>query len=135
MAAKKSAAPNNKSKDADIEKWEAELRKSLESKKGAAPKALSKQEQALVNAQLEKEEGMRAIVERVKRDMLHGLALIKSVVAAGIPELSVHVAGIAKLLLDGALRKGSVLVGSNAFQTYLVSQVKPLASPQLILYL
>jgi hypothetical protein len=47
--------------------------------------------------------------------------MIKSVVAAGVGELSVHVAGIAKLLLDGALKKGSGLVGPDAFETYLVS--------------
>ncbi|KAG8757390.1 translational activator of GCN4, partial [Ceratobasidium sp. 423] len=119
LANKKGPVLNNKSKDADIEKWEAEIRKTLESKKGAPTKALSKQEQAQVNAQLEKEDTIRSNVQRVKDDMLRGLALIKSLVAAGIPELSVHIASIAKLLLDGALKKGSVLVGSEAFETYL----------------
>ncbi|CAE7122272.1 unnamed protein product [Rhizoctonia solani] len=119
LANKKGPVLNNKSKDADIEKWEAELRKTLESKKGAPSKALSKQEQAQVNAQLAKEEAIRSNVQRIKGDMLRGLALIKSLVAAGIPELSIHIAGIAKLLLDGALKKGSTLVGSEAFETYL----------------
>ncbi|CAE6418409.1 unnamed protein product [Rhizoctonia solani] len=119
LANKKGPVLNNKSKDADIEKWEAEIRKTLESKKAAGAKTLSKQEQAQVNAQLEKEDAIRSNVQRVKNDMLRGLALIKSLVAAGIPELSVHVASIAKLLLDGALKKGSVLVGSEAFETYL----------------
>ncbi|KAF8740425.1 ARM repeat-containing protein, partial [Rhizoctonia solani] len=119
LANKKGPVLNNKSKDADIEKWEAELRKTLENKKGAATKALSKQEQAQVNAQLEKEDATRSNVQRVKDDMLRGLALIKSLVAAGVPELSVHVASIAKLLLDGALKKGSSLVGGEAFETYL----------------
>lgn len=112
---------NNKSKDADIEKWEAELRKTLESKKGAPAKALSKQDQAAVNAQLEKEDAVRSNVSRVKSEMARGLAIVKSVVAAGVPELSTHIAGIAKLLLEGALKKGSVLVGADAFETYLVS--------------
>lgn len=120
MANKKGPILNNKSKDADIEKWEAELRKTLESKKGAPAKALSKQDQAAVNAQLEKEDTVRSNVTRVKNEMTRGLAMIKSVVAAGVPELSVHIAGIAKLLLEGALKKGSVLVGTDAFDTYLV---------------
>ncbi|KAG9126171.1 translational activator of GCN4, partial [Ceratobasidium sp. 392] len=119
LASKKGPVLNNKSKDADIEKWEAELRKTLESKKGAPTKALSKQDQALVNAQLEKEDVIRANVERVKTEMTSGLAMVKSLVAAGVEELSVHIAPIAKLLLDGALKKGSVLVGHNAFDTYL----------------
>ncbi|KAJ1305968.1 hypothetical protein OPQ81_010683 [Rhizoctonia solani] len=119
LANKKGPVLNNKSKDADIEKWEAELRKTLESKKGAPTKALSKQEQAQVNAQLEKEDAIRSNVQRVKDDMLRGLAFIKSLVAAGVPELSVHIASIAKLLLDGALKKGSTLVGNEAFETYL----------------
>ncbi|KAG9124771.1 translational activator of GCN4, partial [Ceratobasidium sp. 392] len=121
LASKKGPVLNNKSKDADIEKWEAELRKTLESKKGAPTKALSKQDQALVNAQLEKEDVIRVNVERVKTEMTSGLAMVKSLVAAGVEELSVHIAPIAKLLLDGALKKGSVLVGHNAFDTYLVS--------------
>ncbi|QRV98281.1 translational activator gcn1 [Ceratobasidium sp. AG-Ba] len=119
LASKKGPVLNNKSKDADIEKWEAELRKTLESKKGGPAKALSKQDQALVNAQLEKEATIRSNVERVKFEMTSGLAMIKSLVAANVEELSVHVAPIAKLLLDGALKKGSVLVGPNAFETYL----------------
>ncbi|KAH7334649.1 translational activator GCN1 [Rhizoctonia solani] len=119
LANKKGPVLNNKSKDADIEKWEAEVRKTLESKKGATTKALSKQEQAQVNAQLEKEDAIRSNVQRVKDDMLRGLALIKSLVAAGVPELSPHVASIAKILLDGALKKGSTLVGSEAFETYI----------------
>ncbi|KAG9085998.1 translational activator of GCN4, partial [Ceratobasidium sp. UAMH 11750] len=119
LASKKGPVLNNKSKDADIEKWEAELRKTLESKKGAPAKALSKQDQALVNAQLEKEDAIRSSVERVKNEMTSGLAMVKSLVAAGVEELSVHVAPIAKLLLDGALKKGSVLVGRDAFDTYL----------------
>ncbi|CAE6494446.1 unnamed protein product [Rhizoctonia solani] len=119
LANKKGPVLNNKSKDADIEKWEAELRKTLESKKGGPTKALSKQEQAQVNAQLEKEDAIRSNVQRVKDDMLRGLALIKSLVASGVPELSPYVASIAKLLLDGALKKGSTLVGSDAFETYI----------------
>ncbi|QRV84214.1 translational activator gcn1 [Ceratobasidium sp. AG-Ba] len=39
LASKKGPVLNNKSKDADIEKWEAELRKTLEAKKGAPAKA------------------------------------------------------------------------------------------------
>ncbi|KAG8759295.1 translational activator of GCN4, partial [Ceratobasidium sp. 428] len=119
LASKKGPVLNNKSKDADIEKWEAELRKTLESKKGAPVKALSKQDQALVNAQLEKEDVIRTSIEHTKNEMTSGLAMVKSVVAAGVEELSVHVAPIAKLLLDGALKKGSILVGPKAFDTYL----------------
>ena len=112
--------PERKGKNAAIEKWEAELRKALESKKGAPAKALSKQDQALVNAQLAKEDAIRSNIDRVKSEMTSGLVMVKSLVAAGVEELSAHIAPIAKLLLDGALKKGSVLVGPYAFETYLV---------------
>lgn len=102
-------------------KWEAEVRKSLANKKGAAP-TLSKQDQALVKAQLEKEAKIRERVSLMKARLDRGLEVIRHLAAARIDTFRSYISPIAVLLLNGgALDKGSVLVGQSAVDTYLVS--------------
>ncbi|KIJ11894.1 hypothetical protein PAXINDRAFT_157123 [Paxillus involutus ATCC 200175] len=119
-----------KGKDADIAKWEAELRKSLASKKGAIPAALSKQAQALVQAQLKKEALIRQRVSTLQSNLVRGLAFIRSIVnvcatsTTGVNEVMKETRGyvrpIAELLLDGAIGEWSVkLVGECAFETFV----------------
>ena len=56
LASKKPApAATSKGKGAELDKWDAEVRKSLANKKAGAGKALSKADQAAVDAQLKKE--------------------------------------------------------------------------------
>ena len=56
LASKKPAqVATSKGKGAELDKWDAEVRKSLASKKAGAGKALSKADQAAVDAQLKKE--------------------------------------------------------------------------------
>jgi hypothetical protein len=115
---------DSKGKDAAIAKWEAEVKKSLAAKKATAAVSLTKQEQAMVQSQLEKEAPIRQHVATVKARLDRGLRLVRSIVAAGVPELSLYVSFIISLLLEGALGpNGSVLVGSDAFDTYLVGTV------------
>ncbi|KAI5991791.1 armadillo-type protein [Pisolithus marmoratus] len=120
---KKEEGPK-KGKDADIAKWEAELRQSLASKKGAsqgarATAALSKQAQALLQAQLDKESAVRQRVISLKARLQRALAFIKSVVSANVPETRSYVSSISAMLLEGASGQGSRLVGSAVLETFI----------------
>lgn len=110
-----------KGKDAEIAKWEAELRQSLAGRGSGAPVRLSKQEQALLQAQLEKEAPIRQRVASLKANLQRSLAVIRSVMSANVPESSEYVQQIATLLLQGALGRATRLVGSEAFETFTVS--------------
>ncbi|KAG1891855.1 uncharacterized protein F5891DRAFT_1209847 [Suillus fuscotomentosus] len=107
-----------KGKDADIARWEAELRKSLANKKGGATATPSKQAQALVQAQLDKEEIVRQRVATIKLNLQRGLSYIQSLASINVPELRMYVSFILSLLLEGAMGQGSRLVGSQAFETW-----------------
>ncbi|KAJ7180610.1 armadillo-type protein [Mycena filopes] len=110
----------HKGKDFEIARWEAEVRTALENKKKAgATVALTKPQQALVQAQLAREAIVRQRVEVLKANLNRGLAFVRSLVAAGVPEFRVYISSVAGLLLDGALGKGALLVGPAAFETYL----------------
>lgn len=108
-----------KGKDYEIAKWEEEIRKSLASKK-STPATLTKQQQALVNAQLEKESRTRQNVNTIQAQLLRGLNFVQSLVAARVDEFHFYMSSLVSLLLDGALGRGSFLTGSTAFETYIV---------------
>ena len=110
-----------KGKDAQMAKWDEEVRKSLASKKGIAP-VLTKSQQALVTAQLEKEQQTRQRVLGIKTRLERGLALVKSVVNADVDDFPAYIALIIKLLLEGVLKTGKILVGERGFNVYLVSK-------------
>ena len=110
----------NKGKDYEIAKWEEEIRKSLATKKATAV-TLSKQQQALVETQLEKEAKIRQHVRDICANLTRGLHLVRSVVTAGVDEFHSYMTSVLSLLLNGALSRGSFLVGAIAFETYLVS--------------
>jgi hypothetical protein len=124
LASNKDVSNVVKGKDAQMAKWDDEVRKSLASKKGNAP-ALTKQQQALVRAQLEKERQVRERVIGINAQVDRGLALVKSVVNASVEELPPYIAPITKLMLDGVLKNGKALVGQEAFNIYLVSSPYP----------
>ena len=123
LSSKKSDVGPTKGKDAEIARWEADIRNSLASKKATATTTLSKQDQALLGAQLEKESAVRQRVARVKTNLLRGLQFIRSLVSSGVQDFRLYISTVASLLLDGALRKGSILVGYEAVQTYLVKPI------------
>ncbi len=120
LAANKDAPRAAKGKEAQMAKWDEEVRKSLASKKGNA-QTLTKQQQALVQAQLEQEAQVRQRVVSIQAQLLRGLALVRSVVNADVPEFPPYITPITHLLLEGALEKGKLLVGQEAFDVYLVS--------------
>jgi hypothetical protein len=123
LSSTKDEVKNNKGKDYEISKWEEEIRKSLANKKAAGPVTLTKQQQALVNTQLEKEAKVRQHVAGVKVNLHRGLEFVRSLVASGVDDFRSYITSVATLLLNGALGRGSILVGENAFNTYLVSGV------------
>ncbi|KAF8627766.1 hypothetical protein AX17_006131 [Amanita inopinata Kibby_2008] len=115
----KSDARPTKGKDAEIAKWEEDLRRSLASKKAPGAATLTKQQQALVQAQLEKEAKIRQRVVSIKANLDRGLNFVRSLVSASVKEFGSYISPIASLLAGGALRRGSPLVGESAFETYL----------------
>ncbi|KAI6117782.1 armadillo-type protein [Pisolithus croceorrhizus] len=113
-----------KGKGADIAKWEAELRQSLASKKGASQGAsstafLSRQAQALLQAQLDKEAVVRQRVISLKARLQRALALTRGLVSAKIPDTRAYVSSISAMLLEVALAQGSKLVGNVVFETFI----------------
>jgi hypothetical protein len=120
LTSRKDNAHDKKSKDYEITKWEADLRKSLANKQASTTASLTKEEQGLVKAQLEKEARIRQRVALVKANLERGLRFIHSLVMAGVDDFRSYVPSIASLLLDGALGRVSTLVGSRTFDTYLV---------------
>ncbi len=123
LSNKKEEAPQKKGKGYKDAQWEAEVRKSLASKKAAASATLSKQDQALVNAQLKKETTIRERVNDVKAKLVHGLHLVRSLVTARVEQLHTFVSPLAALLREGAFGKAVTLVGDASFETYLVSRL------------
>lgn len=120
LSSAKSDVGPKKGKDADIARWEADIRNSLASKKAAATTKLSKQDQALVEAQLEKEDAVRQRIAHLKFSLLRGLQFVRSLVFSNVQEFRLYISAVASLLLDGAMGKSSVLVGHDAVQAYLV---------------
>ncbi|KAI9508386.1 ARM repeat-containing protein [Russula earlei] len=108
-----------KGKDADLAKWDAEVRQTL-AKKTTAPPTLSKQQQSLVQAQIEKEAKIRSRVSEIKANLDRALQTISHLTMGNIYDLRAYVSQITSLLLrSGALDKGTLLVGSLAFRTFL----------------
>lgn len=110
-----------KGKDAELKKWDAETKKALASRKGPPP--LSKQEKALVDAQLAKEQMVRDKVQSVQHSLRRGLAILGSVFAARVEQLGQYLSPIADCLLSGVLRNGLILVGEEAILAYLVCYI------------
>lgn len=130
MIAQKKASPAaaaNRS-TAAMDKWDQEVREAAAKKRAAAggkAVALSKQDQALVTAQLALEADVRAKIVKVKAQMERGLALTRSLIAADVTLFKDQLTDTLQLILDGPLDKGSFLVAEDAFNTFLVSPILP----------
>ncbi|KAG6810659.1 hypothetical protein H0H92_010871 [Tricholoma furcatifolium] len=119
LASKDEGRVVTKGKDADLAKWDEEIRRNIAMKKAAASKTLSKQQQALVNTQLEEEAKVRQHVIGVQANLRRGLQFLQSLAKSGVEQFHDHISWAASLLLEGALGHGSILVGGEAFETYL----------------
>ncbi|KAI0827665.1 ARM repeat-containing protein [Trametes gibbosa] len=119
LASKNVEVPVKKGKGYKDAQWEAEVRKSLANKKATATGILSKQDQALVQAQLQKEAIIREQVNVTKSRIERGLHLVRSLVDARVEELRGFVSVLARLLREGAFGQAVRLVGEASFETYL----------------
>lgn len=132
LAGKKQPELEKKGKGAKDAQWEAEVRQSLANKKKAAgTPVLSKQDAALVDAQLKKEAIIRERVNAMKARLERGLQLIHSLVSAQVEELKKHLSTVVDLLLIGGFGKAVRLVGSTAFDRYLV-RMQPMERVSLL---
>jgi hypothetical protein len=74
----------SKGKDQAIQKWEDDVRKSLQSKGSASGKAMTKPEKALVESQLRKEADIRAAMQSTFDRIRIGLSLIDTLLQSGL---------------------------------------------------
>ncbi|CAG9949575.1 unnamed protein product [Clonostachys rosea f. rosea IK726] len=110
--------PNKNSKDYDILKWEEELRTQLESKKGQKRK-LTAEENAKVNAQLQKESQIRKTIGEIESRLHRGIAIIQAL-ATGPPTEAKLWLNDAITLLLGIMDAGcSLIVGDAPSTAYL----------------
>ncbi|TCD64479.1 translational activator of GCN4 [Steccherinum ochraceum] len=121
LAAKKQDVPEViKGKGYKDAQWEAEVRKSLANKKKATSgPTLSKQDAALVEAQLKKESGIRASVDTLKARLMRGLQLVHCLVAARVEEVKLHMSSLVNLLIEGGFGRAVQLVGSASFDAFV----------------
>jgi hypothetical protein len=97
------------------------VRQSLAKKKSTTVPTLSKQEQSLVQVQIEKETKIRSHVSEIKTNLDRALQIISHLALGKIGDLRLYVSQILNLLLSsGALGQGTLLVGTLASTTFLV---------------
>jgi hypothetical protein len=110
---------NKNRKDYADAKWEQEVRESLAKKQSAKPgAALSKQDKALVAAQMTKEAEVRARIVDVQARLKRGVKLISALVASNAEAVGRNVGEMASLLLGSVFGTGSFLVDSKAFVVF-----------------
>jgi hypothetical protein len=116
----KNAVTDFKGKDAKLAKWEEEVRKSIAAKKSATV-TMSKQEQALVHEQLEKEAHVRNEMTSLKSNLERGFSFLRGLVAANAPELQIFAFRIVENVLQVvSSQQGFALLGQDAFDAFLV---------------
>lgn len=115
---------NKNRKDYATEKWEEEIREAVAKKKATRPGAkLSKQDQALVNAQMAKEAEIRTQITTTQASLRRGVELVRSLVAANSEAVSKHLRIMSDCLLASVFGPGSFLVDDRVFPVFLVSPV------------
>jgi hypothetical protein len=130
LAAKKDTVENKNRKDYADAKWEQEVRDSLAKKKAATSGAnLSKQDKALVSAQMSKEAGVRAKMAEVQARLHRGIQLVSALVASNAEAVGSRIGEMASLMLDSVFGPGSFLVDGKAFAVF--QQVGSLSTERL----
>ena len=120
MSSKKSGPVSKKGKNAEVEKWEDDVRKSLTNKKSTSAPALSKADQAVMEKQLKAESSVRNKVSKLRSEVLRGLELITSLVRANVEEVYSSIWSMISILLNGVIKHASVLVPEKILEVYLV---------------
>lgn len=131
MLNRKEAAFDKKGKEAEIQKWEAEVRQTLANKKTGANK-LSKEEEALVRSQLAKEKDIRQEVDALRLRLAEGLQVVHSLVDIQLEAFQHYISRLTTLLLSTAVGRPSELLGDAPFDAFLVSEENRPAKSWLI---
>ncbi|WVR05268.1 hypothetical protein IAU60_002280 [Kwoniella sp. DSM 27419] len=117
---KDTGTENKNSKNYATEKWEQEVRESLAKKKTTQVGAkLSKQDQALVNAQMAKEAETRKAIATVQGQLQRGVELVAALTASLSGEVNRHIDELASGLLASVFSSGNFLVGGRAFEVFI----------------
>lgn len=91
LASHKSQQPLDKGRTTSMDQWDAEVRASIAAKKAAsAPKTLSQQDQAAVDAQLAREREIRDSIERERTHVLLALRRVRTVLRVPVPDTATH---------------------------------------------
>ncbi|KAM0756603.1 ARM repeat-containing protein [Meredithblackwellia eburnea MCA 4105] len=114
----KAQALKKNAKEYEAEKWEAELREALARKKPAVA-SLSKQDRALVEKQLAKEQGIRVEMASALGRLRRGFQLLLCLVKSGTEILGEYLAGLVKDMLAVVVLRPATLVAQEAFSTFL----------------
>jgi hypothetical protein len=118
---KHNVAENKNSKTYAQDKWDLEVKKELEAKRAAASNGgLSKADQALVNAQLAREQAVREKIKTTQATLLRGLNLMASLIHARPQEVVDLISHLTSSLFESAFGRGAFLVGSRAYEVYMV---------------
>ena len=112
-----------KGKNAAIDKWDQETRAALAAKKKASQgtSTLSKADKALVDAQLAKENEVRARIKDALARVHQSLRIIRSLLSLSSGDRDGFLPPMIFALLEAATGKNCELFGEEAFQTTLVS--------------
>lgn len=135
LAAAKPKAPvaNKKSKEADIEQWEAELREALARKKPVAA-TLSKADRLLLERQLAKESETRAQMAEALGRLRRGFALLLCLVNSRADLVKEYLATMVNTVLTVIVSRPATLVAEEAFATYQVSSTKQTRHPSVLIF-
>jgi hypothetical protein len=125
LSQKKEAVLNKNSKTYAQDKWDQDVRESIAKKKaGANGTTLSKQDQALVNAQAERENATRAKLLALQRQLSQGLDTFRALLNGRTEIFDNHLQQILGIVIGTAVGPAAFLVGDAACDLYLVCDIR-----------
>jgi hypothetical protein len=119
LSQKKDAALNKNSKNYAQDKWDQEVRDSIAKKKAGG--TLSKQDQALVTAQVAKEAAVREQMQQLQEKLGRTLSVIRALLNGRTDTFDNHLPQILSVVIATAIGPAAFLVGEEACALYLVS--------------
>jgi hypothetical protein len=123
LSQKKEAVLNKNSKTYAQDKWDQEVRESIAKKKaGSTGGTLSKQDQALVHTQTEKENAVRAKMLELQSQFSQGLDTFRALLNGRTEVFDNHLEQILGIVIASAVGPAAFLVGEAACALYLVSR-------------
>lgn len=127
---KKAEVENKNRKNYADEKWEAEVRAELAKKKATTvAKNLSKQDKALVAAQVAKEADIRQRIVLIQARLRRGLELVAALTDSRVTAVENQLGTLSNLLIKSVFGPGAFLVDSRSFEVFI--KLSTLASERL----